>query len=280
MNRLAIFGFGLIGGSVALAARAAEPGVHITAIDRASVLGTPETARAADALVDVQNWAEAERALAESTLTVLAAPVSVICERVLWALEHAPLVTDCGSTKRCVLERARKSPRARRFVAGHPMAGLPEGGVRNASAELFQGRTWIVCAEGADTDAVSEVERWVELFGARVLRFTAELHDAAVARTSHLPQLLASALSLIGDARGARSAAGPAFERATRIAGGPESMWRDIFASNGDEIARALRELFAELEPVLVELEAGGGTQGADSLLARARQLRASQESK
>jgi hypothetical protein len=57
-------------------------------------------------------------------------------------------------------------------------------------------------------------------------------------------------------------------------------MWRDIFASNGDEVARALRELFAELGPVLAELEAGTGTGSADSLLARARQLRAAQESK
>src|SRR5689334_16835783 len=114
MSRLAIFGFGLIGGSVALAARAAEPGVHVTAIDREAVLASPDTARAADALVDVANWSEVERALHESTLTVLAAPVSVICERVLWALEHAPLVTDCGSTKRRVLEAARKSPHARR----------------------------------------------------------------------------------------------------------------------------------------------------------------------
>lgn len=280
MSRLAIFGFGLIGGSVALAARAAEAGVHITAIDRAAVLASPEAARVADERIDVENSADAERALRESTLTVLAAPVSVIGERVSWALEHAPLVTDCGSTKRRVIEQARKSPRARRFVPGHPMAGLPEGGIRNASAELFQGRTWILCAEDADADAVLEVERWVDRFGARVLRFTADLHDAAVARTSHLPQLLASALSLIGEARGARSAAGPAFERATRIAGGPESMWRDIFASNGDEIARALREFLAELEPVLSELEAGAGTQSADALLARARRLRAARESK
>lgn len=272
MTRLAILGFGLIGGSVALAARAAQAQVHVTAIDHASVLATPEAERAADARIDIANSAAAERALLASTLTVLAAPVSVIAERVVWALEHAPVVTDCGSTKRRVTERAQTSANARRFVPGHPMAGLPEGGIRNASAELFRERTWIVCAERADADAVAQVEALVKSVGARALRLSAELHDAAVARTSHLPQLLASALSLIGEAHG--SAAGPAFERATRIAGGPESMWRDIFASNGDELARALRELLAELSPVLAELEAGTGTARADTLLARARRLR------
>jgi prephenate dehydrogenase len=278
MTRLAILGFGLIGGSVALAARAAHAHVHVTAIDHASVLSTPEAEHAADACIDIASSAEAARALADSTLTVLAAPVSVIAERVVWALQHAAIVTDCGSTKRRVVEQAQKSPNARRFVPGHPMAGLPEGGIRNASAELFRERRWIVCAERADADAVGEVEALVKSVGARALHLSADVHDAAVARTSHLPQLLASALSLIGEAHG--SAAGPAFERATRIAGGPESMWRDIFASNGDEVARALRELLAELSPVLAELEAGTGTSGADALLARARKLRGHQEPK
>lgn len=276
MTRLAIYGFGLIGGSVALAARAAQPAVHVTAIDQASVLASNEARRAADAFVDLADGPAVERALAGSTLAVLAAPVSVICDRVAWVLEHAPVVTDCGSTKRRVSEQARRASRAARFVPGHPMAGLPEGGIRNASAELFRGRTWILCAEHADADAVAEVESLVSGLGARALRLTAEAHDAAVARTSHLPQLLASALSLIGEGHAARGAAGPAFERATRIAGGPESMWRDIFASNGDEIARALGELFQELQPVLADLEDGTAPGSADSLLARARRLRGS----
>src|SRR5690349_8897232 len=175
MTRLAILGFGLIGGSVALAARAARAGVHVTAIDRASVLTSAESERVADARVDIADSAAAARALADSTLTVLAAPVSVIGEHVAWALEHAPIVTDCGSTKRGVVAEARKSARFRRFVPGHPMAGLPEGGIRNASAELFRDRTWIVCAEQADVNAVAAVEQLVADVGARALRLSAEL---------------------------------------------------------------------------------------------------------
>jgi len=141
MTRLAILGFGLIGGSVALAARAARTGLHITAIDRAGVLASAEAQRVADARVDVADSLGAARALADSTLTVLAAPVSVIGERVAWALEHAAIVTDCGSTKRGVVAEARKSAQLSRFVPRHPMAGLPEGGIRNATADLFRDRT-------------------------------------------------------------------------------------------------------------------------------------------
>ena len=95
-----------------------------------------------------------------------------------------------------------------------------------------------------------------------------------MARTSHLPQLLASALAVLVDAEAARDAAGPAFERATRTAGGPGPIWRDIFASNGDEIARAIAELCRTLEPLAAELAAGEKTDLADELLARARAIR------
>jgi prephenate dehydrogenase len=95
-----------------------------------------------------------------------------------------------------------------------------------------------------------------------------------VARTSHLPQLLASAL-LMSASSGAEQAAGPAFASATRVAGGPEAMWSDIFATNADEIAKALAELIAELGAVQRELGAEPpALRAALGLLARARNLR------
>ncbi|HET9957496.1 MAG TPA: prephenate dehydrogenase/arogenate dehydrogenase family protein [Polyangiaceae bacterium] len=274
-TRLLIIGFGLIGGSVALGVRKAEPrSFHVTAVDVPEVLALPEARAAADSLIEISDWTRVERALSECTLALLAAPVRVICDQVLRVLSLANVVTDCGSTKRHIVERAAKSPRAGRFVPGHPMAGLPEGGLSRASGELFVARPWIVCPERVDTDALMHVESLVETLGARLMRMSAEEHDAAVARTSHLPQLIGSALTLIGSPY-ASSAAGPAFERATRVAGGPESMWRDIFATNGDEIARAIQELCGELEPIGRELGADvGRTALADALLARARKQR------
>jgi prephenate dehydrogenase len=274
MNRLVVLGFGLIGGSLGLAARKSGWAEHVTAVDLAAALDREACERAADERIEVGDERAVVRALESSTLTVLATPVSVICERVAFALQHAPLVTDCGSTKRRVVAAAQRSARFARFVPGHPMAGFPDGGIENASADLFRGRNWILCDESADHDAVATVRTLVEGVGALRTDMSANEHDAAVARTSHLPQLLASALSVTAEARNARRAAGPAFERATQTAGGPESVWRDIFASNGDEVARAFEELLAELVPVALELERGGVELAAE-LLARARQLRA-----
>lgn len=274
MTRVAILGFGLIGGSLALALRAAERRFHVTAIDRAPVIGDAHAVACADALVDVSDEARVSDVLAASDLTVLAAPVSVIAERLPWVLAHARVVTDCGSTKRHIAQRAASCAHGRRFVPGHPMAGLPGGGVRSAVATLFQGKNWLLCPEQADPDAVALVEDMIAQTHAKVVHMSIESHDAAVARTSHLPQLLASALALIVEQHSARAAAGPAFERATLTAGGSAPIWRDIFATNGDEIARAVAELCATLEPLARELAEGERTELADELLARARAIR------
>lgn len=273
MKQLCIVGFGLIGGSLGLAARARGAVERVTAVDRPDVLALARERKFADEFVDMNDEEASVRALAASDMTILAAPVWVISERVEWALSHANLVTDCGSTKRRIVERARRSPRAGRFVPGHPMAGLPHGGTSSARADLFEGSAWLLCPSGSEPDAVLSVERLVSTIGARPVFLDADAHDAAVARTSHLPQLLASALTVVA-ARHASAAAGPAFERATRAAGGPEPIWHDIFGSNADEIARAIRELCAELEPIAGELADGGRTSRADALLERARRLR------
>lgn len=274
MTRVAIFGFGLIGGSLALALRAAQQGVHVTAMDTAEVVADAHTRACADVSIDVADEAGLEQALAESDIAVLAAPVRVIEERLPWVLERARVVTDCGSTKRHIAWRAKGCARSGRFVPGHPMAGLPGGGARNAVATLFEGKNWLLCPADSDPDAVRAVEDMIRLTRAHVVHMSVEGHDAAVARTSHLPQLLASALALIVEQHSARPAAGPAFERATLTAGGPAPIWRDIFATNGDEIARAVAELCGTLQPLAEELARGEGTDLSDDLLRRARALR------
>lgn len=274
MTSVAVFGFGLIGGSLALALRAAQSGYHVTAIDRADVVDDAHTRECADAYVDVADEARLEKVLGESDVTVLAAPVSVIADRLPWVLERARIVTDCGSTKRHIARRAQACPGARRFVPGHPMAGLPGGGARNAVATLFKGKNWLLCPADSDSEAVRSVEQLIRDTAANIVHMSVDVHDAAVARTSHLPQLLASALALIAEEHSARPAAGPAFERTTLTAGGPAPIWRDIFATNGDEIARAIAELCGTLQPLAEELSRGERTDLADDLLRRARALR------
>jgi prephenate dehydrogenase len=269
MTRVAVFGFGLIGASVALALRERRSGVHVTAIDRAD----SDAARAAcDEWVDASDSVAMARALGACDLCIMAAPISVIVEQLPAVLALAPVVTDCGSTKRAVVRAASASEHAGRFVPGHPLAGGSQGGAANARADLFVERKWILCPEDAADHAVASVRELIEGLGAEPVLMDAASHDRSVALTSHVPQLLASALRVLSDRRGSRDAEGPGFASATRTAGANEGIWRDIFATNADEVARALRELESELGRVADELEqAPPSVDAATKLLALAR---------
>jgi prephenate dehydrogenase len=115
----------------------------------------------------------------------------------------------------------------------------------------------VLCPEQCEPEALGAVERVVSLVGARPIQMTAAVHDRAVAVTSHAPRLVASVLMALGEQQQALGAAGPAFERITRGAGGSLEMWRDVLDSNADEVARALRLLMGELEQCASELEQG-----------------------
>jgi prephenate dehydrogenase len=152
------------------------------------------------------------------------------------------------------------------------MAGGPEGGAGRARADLFQGKTWLICPEKSDPDAVEQVEALLKLVGAIGVRMSLAEHDRAVAYTSHAPQLLSSALAVLAARAGALPAAGPAFRATTRSAGGAEVMWRDIFNANADEISAVLRQLITELTRVASGLEASpADLSSALELLAQAR---------
>jgi prephenate dehydrogenase len=245
MKRFAIVGLGLVGGSIALGLKQSDPACRIVGIDLPEVIDQPEAARFASELHPID---ELEEALADIDLAVLCAPVLAIVELLPRVLGRVPLVTDCGSTKRAIVAAAAAAPRRDHFVPGHPMAGGPEGGFVRARGDLFAGRRWLLCAEGSAPEALAAVEAMVRSLGAEPVLVSAEQHDRSVALTSHLPQILASALKQLAGRRGDLALAGPSFEAATRAASGNERMWRDVFASNAAEIAQALDLLVAELE--------------------------------
>lgn len=273
--RLTIVGFGLIGGSLALSTRARIGGTYVTAVDRGDVIATGTAQAAADELCDAADESAVRRALSAADVVVVATPVGAIEAMIGEILEVARVVTDCGSTKRAIVLRAARSARRSRFVPGHPMAGLPSGGIDRARADLFVGRPWLLCPDGSDEDAVKTVENVIRGVGAVPHRLTTEEHDRAVALTSHLPQLLASVLSVLAEKRAAAVAAGPAFESATRVAGGGEAMWRDILATNADEVSSVIDALCTELDHVSRSLRREPPDLGpALNLLERARVLR------
>ncbi len=274
MKRVTVVGLGLIGGSVALALRERDPEIEVTAIDGADILARPSAGRAAHTLVDASDIAAVDRAF-QADLVVVAAPVSVIQRELPRVLDQANVVLDCGSTKRAVCAAVATHPRRARFVPAHPMAGLPEGGIEQARSDLFEGRRWLICPADSAPDAVATALKLVELVGSQAVALSAEEHDRAVAITSHVPQLLASALLVAAQRAGASVAAGPAFAGATRVAGGPEAMWRDIFATNADEIANALADLSSALSGVQRDLGRDPpDLESARALLEAARRLR------
>ncbi len=260
MERVAIVGVGLIGGSLGLALKKHGFGGAITGVGRRETL---EKARAAGAIDEA--CTELEPAVRQADLVYLAAPISVILDllpRVRQAARPEALVTDAGSTKAHIADRgadlfgaapAGNSP-GPWFVGGHPMAGSEKRGVANASAELFRGATYVLTParrEHLEAPAVREFQVWLDRFGARVVVMDAELHDEVVAWTSHLPQLVATALAstvLEKVAEDNLHLAAGGLRDTTRLAESPYSVWRDICLTNTDNIEQALDAIIQKLE--------------------------------
>ncbi len=275
MKQLTICGMGLIGGSLALAARRNGLAGKLVGVDLEATIARAPAEPVVDEWVPFEDAVGRSKAFGSADLCVLAMPVGVIRDVLPEALEGGAVVTDCGSTKRAIAQLARARRDGDRFVPGHPMAGHPEGGLANARADLFEGRHWILSRSAAKPFAVELVEKLVRGVGADVVFLEPEEHDRSVALTSHVPQLVASTLAVLAEETSADRAAGPGFASATRVAGGAASMWNDIFESNGDAVAQALRLLGERLGRVADALEKEPVDPGAAlEILAEARRIR------
>jgi len=254
MKRIVLVGLGLIGGSVGQALRQRLPSLELVGVDRQHVLQSEPVRCLLDEAIatDAIDFSYIRRL--DADLVVLAVPVGVIVRNIRAWLECGVPLTDCGSTKRVIVAAAEGSPSRHWFVPGHPMAGRERGGFESASHDLFRGRRWLVCPQGASLAALSIVKVLVETVGALWTEMTPETHDLAVAMTSHLPQLLASWLAA-STSEQQRIAAGPAFADMTRIAGGSELIWKDIFETNAEPLAAAARKAAADFLAVAEDLE-------------------------
>lgn len=263
IQRLTIVGVGVIGGSLARALRQAG------AVDEIVGSGRSRESLAAALALGVIDRAEpaCERAVAGADVVVLATPVGVMDEilaRIAPALAAGAIVTDVGSVKHAVVSAARRRLAAgfAQFVPGHPIAGSEKSGIAAATADLFRGRR-VVLTPVAETavEAVARVRRMWEVTGAQVTEMAPDRHDAILAATSHLPQLLAYALMDFlarGDAN-VFDFAGGGLRDSTRIAASDPVMWRDICLANRAHIARTLREFGAGLETLAAAIERGDG---------------------
>lgn len=266
--RIAIVGLGLIGGSIAFAARRAWPATHVIGIDRDAVLREGLSRRAIDAAgADLQ-------AVAGTDLIVLAAPVRqniALLRRLATHASDSAVITDVGGTKRAIMDAASALPPHIAFVGGHPLGGGARGGFEFATAGLFNRRPWIftpradeptsASTETGDANYRTAVERlraFVTGLGAQPAIMTAGEHDRLMALVSHLPQLAVTALmDVVGAAAasGGLRLAGQGLVDTTRLASSPASVWRDICATNADEIARALDLLIERLSDLRGDLQ-------------------------
>jgi prephenate dehydrogenase len=237
---VSIAGVGLIGGSFALALRQAGFTGKIIGVS------SPDTVRAALERGVIDEAMPLDRAAAQSDLIFLSQPI----EQILSTLDvldssvrPGTLITDAGSTKVAITERASRTIRRGHFVGGHPMAGKESRGVQEAEAGLFRGRPYIL------TSPHPALEGWIERIGARVVILDPEQHDRLVALTSHLPQLISTALAAtISQEPEAARVAGPGALDLTRLALSPYDIWRDIFSTNPGPINAALEAFIGKLE--------------------------------
>ena len=246
MQSVAIVGVGLIGGSFGLALRAAGFTGRLLGVSR------PETLAKAIARDVIDEGGTLAEVIPQADVVFLSQPIGAMLETIDAIgpmLKPGTLVTDAGSTKRVIVERASALSR---FVGGHPMAGKESQGVESAEAALFADRPWILTG-----DPGAEFTGWLERIGARVVRLTPEEHDAQVALSSHLPQLLSTALASMLTGKVTTSTAGPGLQSMTRLALSSHELWRDILATNHLAIADALREFAGTLDQVQAELERG-----------------------
>jgi prephenate dehydrogenase len=278
ISKIAIVGCGLIGGSLGSALRASGFRGGIAGSDAPEVLEKAVRLGAIDFAAPT-----VESAVQDADVIVLATPISSILALLPVVAEHAPahaLITDTGSTKVEIVAKAKSVFSApatataavagdpagasahRRFLPGHPISGKERSGIEQADPYLFRGAKWVFTPIDAQPDPppaspspTSLHNGWMELIrkiGAAPVCMTPEEHDLVLAFTSHLPQLLSIALAntVLGELRldatdGSynRVPCGGGLRDMTRLAKSDPVVWRDIFATNGDNIRRALEEV-------------------------------------
>jgi prephenate dehydrogenase len=257
MTNLAILGPGLLGGSIALAARAR--GLHRVAL----------WARRAEAVTEIETRGVADRVstdlraiVSDADLIVLCTPISAmpaLAREIVAAIPPGTLITDVGSVKAPVCAELGAIFRARgRFVGSHPMAGSEQTGLAAARADLFEGAVSIVTPDAqSDSAAVAAIREFWAALGCRVLELAPQEHDEIAALVSHFPHLLAATLIHTVAAKNARAFdfCGPGFRDSTRIASSPPAMWAEILGSNRDAVVRAAEAMIEKLREIITLLD-------------------------
>jgi len=278
-EQLGLIGCGLMGGSFALALKRA--GLVKRVVGYSKSPSTTERARQMG-VIDIEA-PSALLAVSGADIVLIAVPVSAT-EATFKTIKHLTtpdmLIMDVGSTKRDVIDAARRTMREHigLFVPAHPIAGKELSGVEHADPDLYAGRQVILTPiERTNTAQLQKaVDVWTAL-GCRVLQMSPEQHDAAFAAVSHLPHLIAFALmnSIAGQPQGKDylSLAGPGFRDFTRIAASDPKVWRDIMVSNREELL-AQSKIFQRTLQAMELMISSGNMEALEGLIEQASDTR------
>ncbi len=278
IERLAILGVGLIGGSLASALRARGAVGHVVGCGR-----DPDNLRRAVELGVIDEYThdplEAVRGADVVVVAVTLGATGGILARIAPGLGPDTLVTDVGSAKCCVIDAAREHlPDCSRFIAGHPIAGGEKSGVEAANARLYERHRVILTPLPENRpSALAAIRRMWETVGAEVTEMEPALHDQVLAATSHLPHLLAFALvdclvDLDSPVDVFDYAAG-GFRDFTRIASSNPAMWRDISLANRSALLAVCTRFEHTLAALRRQLETGDAA-ALEAEFARAKAAR------
>lgn len=244
---LVVVGVGLLGGSVAAAAKARRLARRVIGVGRDAA--RLEAARSAG-LID--EWTlDVATAATRADFIVVCTPVDRIVSDVRAAADGSrgdALITDVGSVKGPVCrDLSWGLPKDVQFIGSHPLAGSEKQGFEYAEADLFEGRVCIITPDAdAPRDRVERLRAFWQMLGASVIELSAEAHDRALAQTSHLPHVVASALAtMLPESH--RPLAATGFRDTTRIAAGDPALWTAILLGNGDAVQDSLQEYMNRL---------------------------------
>ncbi|HNW61973.1 MAG TPA: prephenate dehydrogenase/arogenate dehydrogenase family protein [Piscinibacter sp.] len=278
-NQLGVIGCGLMGGSFALALKRAGLVKRVIGYSK-----SPSTTEKARQLGVIDQAAEsALLAVSGSDIVLIAVPVSAT-EATFKAIRHlvepGVLVMDVGSTKRDVVDAARRVLKERipSFVPAHPIAGKEVAGIAHADATLYNGRQVILTPlPQTSPELVQKATDCWAAIGSQVLRMTPENHDAAFAAVSHLPHMLAFAyfnsVARQPAGRDFLSLAGPGFRDFTRIAASDPAVWRDILMSNREEILKQTQRFRHALD-AMEHVMKSGNAEALEDLIRKASDAR------
>ena len=266
--RVGIVGLGLIGGSLAGALEAA--GHDVSGCDR-----DPSVEKGAFLRGLIGALQTRDQLAATADVVILCIPVNetrLAIPEIAPQMRDTAILTDVASVKRPIIEVMNRLDSGPRCVGGHPMAGKATGGVQAADPELFRDAPYaLVRSTRSDDDAVGIVSRLAEDAGANPVEIDAESHDREVARTSHLPQVLSSAMSLAANGYRDTKLTGPGLAGMLRLARSDERLWSEILTWNADAVGDAASAFRSSFDGLIDQISSGDRA-GVEDQMRQARE--------